>query len=276
MECINFDEQFEQYESEWIHEHAAEYGNSVERMEEEMPALYEEWLHQPADWLDGVAPCMYFERFDDAFMLCEWMEEYFQQNVPVPDLLLDRITELGEDAERALMRILRDETAPEEAVLTTISLLTELESREPMNLYLQWILQREKNDDRADKAAEALVSMGGEVPAKALELYDGASDVAQETLLDVLCNFPGNGKTYELVMERFQREKAHIAFFASLLGKLGDERAIPTLTRAMQESGINYFAYIELRNAIEALGGDAPAERDFSGDPYYESLSRMQ
>ena len=52
MECINFDEQFEQYESEWIHEHAAEYGNSVERMEEEMPALYEEWLHQPADWLD--------------------------------------------------------------------------------------------------------------------------------------------------------------------------------------------------------------------------------
>ena len=174
------------------------------------------------------------------------------------------------------MRILRDETAPEEAVLTTISLLTELESREPMNLYLQWILQREKNDDRADKAAEALVSMGGEVPAKALELYDGASDVAQETLLDVLCNFPGNGKTYELVMERFQREKAHIAFFASLLGKLGDERAIPTLTRAMQESGINYLDYIELRNAIEALGGDAPAERDFSGDPYYESLSRMQ
>ena len=92
----------------------------------------------------------------------------------------------------------------------------------------------------------------------------------------MLCNFPGNGKTYELVMERFQREKEHIAFFASLLGKLGDERAIPALTRAMQESGINYLDYIELRNAIEALGGDAPAERDFSGDPYYESLSRMQ
>ena len=118
--------------------------------------------------------------------------------------------------------------------------------------------------------------MGGEVPKKALELYEGASDDAQETLLDVLCNFPGNEKTYELVMERFQREKEHIAFFASLLGKLGDERAIPALTRAMQENGINYLDYIELRNAIEALGGDAPAERDFSGDPYYESLSRMQ
>ena len=54
MECINFDEQFEQYEHDWIHEHAAEYGNSVDRMEEEMPALYEEWLHLPAEWLGAM------------------------------------------------------------------------------------------------------------------------------------------------------------------------------------------------------------------------------
>ena len=77
-------------------------------------------------------------------------------------------------------------------------------------------------------------------------------------------------------MERFLREEEHVALFASLLGKLGDERAIPALLDAMQNREINYLDYIEVRNAIEALGGDAPEERDFTGDPYYESLSRME
>ena len=81
------------------------------------------------------------------------MLDYFRQNVPVPDLLMDRLTELSEDAERALLAVLRDENAPEEAVLTAISLLTELESREPADLYIRWILQREADDERADMAA---------------------------------------------------------------------------------------------------------------------------
>ena len=204
------------------------------------------------------------------------MLDYFRQNVPVPDLLMDRLTELSEDAERALLAVLRDENAPEEAVLTAISLLTELESREPADLYIRWILQREADDERADMAAEALTAMGRIAEQKALAAYEGASDAAQETLLDILCNFPGNEKTYQLTMERFLREEEHVALFASLLGKLGDERAIPALLDAMQNREINYLDYIEVRNAIEALGGDAPEERDFTGDPYYESLSRME
>lgn len=275
MECINFDEQFEQYEHEWITEYAAEYGNNVDRMEEEMPALYEEWLHLPAQWLGGVRPCDYFMQYDDAFMLCEWMMSYFMENVPVPDLLMDRLTDLSEDAERALMGVLRDETAPEEAVMTAISLLTELESHEPADLYIRWILQREPDDERADMAAEALVSMGKIAERKALEVYEGASDAAQETLLDILCNFPGNETTYRLTMERFLREEEHVALFASLLGKLGDARAIPALLDALNRRELGYLDYIEVRNAIEALGGEAPDERDFSGDPDYESLRRM-
>lgn len=276
MECVNFDEQFEQYESEWIHEHAAEYGNSVERMEQEMPALYEGWLRLPADWLGGECPGTYFQKYDDAFMLCEWMEAYYQKNVPVPDLLMDRLTELGEEAERALLRLLRTETAHEDAVLTAISLLTELESREPLPLYVRWILERGAEDERADMAAEALTAMGDAAVPEVLAAYAGAGDAAQETFLDILCNFPGHEETYPLLMERFLREKEHIAFLASLLGKLGDERAIPALREAMRDAGLNYLDYIELRNAVEALGGDAPDERDFSGDPYYESLSRME
>ena len=44
------------------------------------------------------------------------------------------------------------------------------------------------------------------------------------------------------------------------------------LKEAAQSPDINYLDYVEVVNAIEALGGERPPEREFSGDPYYESL----
>ena len=58
---------------------------------------------------------------------------------------------------------------------------------------------------------------------------------------------------------------------AAYLGRLGDERALPLLLERAREEGLRYLDYIELRSAIEALGGDAP-ERDFGEDPEYEAL----
>jgi len=65
------------------------------------------------------------------------------------------------------------------------------------------------------------------------------------------------------------------ALFASYLAKLGDDRALPALMKAALDDHINYLDYVEVVNAIEALGGERPPERDFSGDPYYESLKRV-
>ena len=62
------------------------------------------------------------------------------------------------------------------------------------------------------------------------------------------------------------------SLYASLLGKLGDERALDALNRALDREEINYLDYIEIRDAIEALGGECAHERDFNGDPYYETL----
>ena len=43
---------------------------------------------------------------------------------------------------------------------------------------------------------------------------------------------------------------------------------------AAQDDRINYLDYVEIVSAIDALGGERPPEREFSGDPYYESLRR--
>ena len=64
------------------------------------------------------------------------------------------------------------------------------------------------------------------------------------------------------------------ALFASYLVKLGDPRALPVLIAAANEENCRYMDFIELRAAIEELGGEAP-EREFYDDPEYEALHPM-
>ncbi|MGN0990648.1 MAG: hypothetical protein ACI4O4_04255, partial [Candidatus Ventricola sp.] len=98
MKCIDFDKQFERYTREWMAKNAEKYNNDMDAIEAMMPEIYMEFMSKPASWLDGMSPEAYFEQFDDAGMLIDWMCAYYEQEIPVPDLLLERITALGSDA----------------------------------------------------------------------------------------------------------------------------------------------------------------------------------
>lgn len=276
MRLVNFDEQFQRHTVAWMQDHAGEYGNNLDRMEEKMPEVYLQWLNTPADWLAGQTPGAYFAQYDDVPQLMDWMRAYFAKGMPVPDQLLERIVGLGGAAEAALLAMLGDEDAPHDARLTAITLLGEMESTRPLALYIGWIAGMQAGDEMADMAAEALSSMGRQVVAPVLAAIDAATPAGQEAFLDVLCNFPGEEAIYARAMRAFLAARDRRALHASLLGKLGDERAIPALREAMEEADISYLDYIELRNALEAVGGEAPPERIFDGDPYFESLRRMQ
>ena len=89
MKCINFDRAFERYMAEWIKENSEKYKDDMDVIEDMMPDVYLEFLKKPADFLDGVAPQDYFEQFDNADMLVNWLCDYIAQGVPVPDLLLE-------------------------------------------------------------------------------------------------------------------------------------------------------------------------------------------
>jgi len=41
----------------------------------------------------------------------------------------------------------------------------------------------------------------------------------------------------------------------------------------IDEEGITYPEYRELKFAVEALGGEYETERDFSSDPYFELIN---
>ena len=275
MKCINFDRAFERYMAEWIKENSEKYKDDMDVIEDMMPDVYLEFLEKPADFLDGVAPQDYFEQFDNADMLVNWLCDYIAQGVPVPDLLLERVTALGNPAEKSLLALVARDDLPEETQMTAISLLREMESKAPMQRYVDYIASLEEPSGKGDLCAEALMSMGESVVEPILDALSGARQTGRDIFADVLSNYPGDERIYELMIERFVTRDERRALFASYLAKLGDERAIPMLKEAAQSPDINYLDYVEVVNAIEALGGERPPEREFSGDPYYESLRQV-
>ena len=113
--------------------------------------------------------------------------------------------------------------------------------------------------------------MGDVVVQPILQVLNQANDAGQEALLEVLSHFPGNEQTFRLAMKMFREKKERRAVFAGYLAKIGDDRALPELLDAAKEPGLSYLTFIEIRNAIESLGGTCP-ERTYEDDPEYEAL----
>lgn len=268
--CIDFDEHFAEYTSRWMKEHQKDYRN-FDAMEADMPRVYMTFLNTPARWLDGVTPGAYFTQFEDAKDLVDWLCEYCEKGVPVPDLLLEQIQAVGKPCEKRLTALLKDQAVGNEAKMMAITLLRDMESTQPKMLYISWQLDRTWDDELADNALESLSAMGSPAVQPMLEALSRAGDAGQQALLDVLVNYPGNEQVYRLTERLFREHPERRAVLASYLGKLGDERALPVLMEAASDEETGYVDFIELRNAIEMLGGSAP-DRDFSYDPDYEAL----
>ena len=117
--------------------------------------------------------------------------------------------------------------------------------------------------------------MGEAAVAPILNALKGATETAKDIFADILSNYPGDERIFALLMERFAAGQERRALYASYLAKLGDDRALPALMNAAMDQEVNYLDYIEIVEAIDALGGERPPEREFAGDPYYESLKRV-
>ena len=276
MKCIDFDKAFQMYAMKWFREHSKEYKN-YDDMEAAMPDVYARFLDTPADFLAKAKPGEYFEQWDDAKTLVDWMEDYFKQRVPVPDMLLNRIVDLGEDTEKRLTALLKKERTPQEARMTAVSLLAELVSTLPMDMYIDWQKNRLPEDELCDSAVESLTQMGEGVIAPMLAAMDEANDAGREAYCSVLSHYPDTtGRVLSELLRLIRLPGANVAVLAGYLGRLGDDNALETLIDLALDEETSYLTFIELRSAIEQLGGDAP-ERNFDdNDPEYEAMANLQ
>ena len=270
MPIINFDEHFADFMSDWMKTHEDQYAN-FDEMEEDMPRIYMAFLNTRAKWLGNVTPGAYFTQFEDPKVLVDWLAQYCEEGTPVPDLLMEQITTVGRPCEKRLLELLKDEEATEEAKMIAVNLLREMDSVLPKMLYIRWQLDRSPQDELKDNALESLTEMGETVVQPILQELPGANEAGEEALLEVLSHFPGNEQIFKLALKLFRERKERRALFAGYLAKLGDDRALPELTAAAEEEKLPYLTFIEIRNAIETLGGVCP-ERTYEDDPEYEAL----
>lgn len=275
MKCIDFDSHFNKYVQRWMTENRAKYKN-VDEMEAQMPDVYLKWINIPADWLDGQTPALYFEQYDDPKMLCKWMLKYIRSNIPLPDQLLERIAALGEAAVEPLMDIAFDRDQSDEARMSAMGTLEQIQSEKPMPKLISLIEHAHDDEtELSNLAGEMLVGLGPQVSASVVDAMVGARPEHGLVLLDVACNFPGDPRIYDYAVRLLRAMPDRRALIASYLGKLGDARAIDELMPLLELQELNYLDYLEIRDAIEELGGEVKTEREFAGDEYYESMKNM-
>lgn len=273
MPVFNFDEHFAEFMSKWMNDHDHEYEN-YDEMEADLPRIYMSFLNTRAPWLGSITPGSYFTQFEDPKVLVDWMRQYCDERVPLPEPLLEQIVFVGKPCEKRLIALLQDEDADQNARMTAVELLRELESTQPKMIYINWQLDREEKDELKDNAVESLSVMGDTVVQPILQLIEKACPAGQEALLEVLVHYPANEQVFQLAMHLFRERKEKRALFAGYLAKIGDVRALKELTDTASEPNLPYLTYIEIRNAIEALGGNCP-EREYDDDPEYEALRQM-
>lgn len=93
-------------------------------------------------------------------------------------------------------------------------------------------------------------------------------------LMEVLAGYPGN-KAVFMGLVSYLYKGEDVALFAHLIGSYGDEQGVEVLKAFLKEYEPNYNEYMEIRNAIEELGGYCDEQEDFTDDPLYRYLKGL-
>lgn len=268
-DIIDFDAMFEEYAMEWFKEHEGEYATDDE-IEAVMPDVYETWASSPSHKLGGIAPRAFFDSIEKPEELIGILVGTSEGESNPSSLLLDAIVENGGCAE-LLRSLLEKPTTSVKLKLICLHLLSESSAEHPLNTYLEWIQDESTDEDLREDAIEVLKENASKVKEKLFEIAAGASLEVKTIAAEILISAGRDDRTFELLTSLFA-EGDNIPLYAQYLGMYGDERAAAQLYRALDTC--NYAEYIEIKNAIERLGGVVDDTRDFTGDPTYELIKK--
>lgn len=269
---------FEQKFGEYLHEFMHNSGLSEDEIEEQVPDMYLKWLDMPMEWLSGQSPNAYFETMD-AGELVATLGQYMLSDMNAPGPLLNRIADTNEDTYPLLVSLMQNYEGENSDDICTIivKLIEEMDMPRPFAYYIDVVAKATKPSCFPEACVEELKNAGKEYTRNVISAYETAQSLyAADCLLDILADMPFDERSFELALEKFLYSDINKAFYASCLGKLGSDKALPYLEEAMRQDGIKYFDYVSIKNAVEELGGEVIIDPDFTGDKDYESLKNME
>lgn len=264
---IDFQKLFDDFVDEWIEKNSENYVTE-EEIAQAVADVYEDWCNTRFKELDGLTPREYFAKIENPKELVDMLIGYTADKEEVPGVLLERISEV-QGAVPYLMEIIKREKN-DELTMYAINLLNELSSSEPFDIYIDWIFNPKMDKDLRDIASEILAENATAVKDRVLARLKDADFSSKEYASDILVKCAKDDRIFELLKELFL-SKTNYQLYANYLGQYGDERAIDILLEAAKTC--DYISFIEIRNAVEELGGEFNVERDFSQDKDFQKLT---
>ena len=265
-----------------FHHYVADHLHKAGKLDEDAAGemaekLYAEWADAPCAALDGCSPRAWFARQDTPEALVEVLTAYARADMEPPELLLDRFFDVGAVCAAPLEALARDGGESAALRAQALDLLNGLDEARAVRVATDAVLAAQESDAFCELAAEILAGrVDADIADRLLDGYDAAPDFARTLILEALCNFPGDARVYERMLEMLKNRPEQRADAARLLGRYGDARAIEPLKALLDLTDIGYYEYMEVRNAVEALGGEVENEREFYGDPDYEYLRELE
>lgn len=259
MKLYDFDGMFDEKLAAYVRTHADKY--KEEEWEDLIPELYNRFGDTKIKSL-GKTPNEFYAEMSDSDLV-KSLRAHIKQGVPVSEYLCNAIEKRNVTE---LLLPLLDGSGDE------ISYALNLLGAAPVAVgkYMELLIGSADEDVR-NTCVDLVKELADLVKEQAKDYY--YKGVRKEYMLEILsrCKEKEDG-IFEILLKEFRADGDNIPMHASYLAAYGDERALPYLLDKIDEEGIPYVEYQELKYAIEALGGAYDKPRDFSGDPYYEMI----
>lgn len=260
MKLYDFDGMFDKRLSEYISKNVGKY--KEEEWEDMIPEMYAKFGNTVLKSL-GTSPNGYYAAMSPE-ELVKCLRAHVKNGVPVSEFLCKAI-EARPGCEGMLLPLL--ENGEEGLKQYVVNILGSSPAAIPV--YMRMI-EREEDEDFKNQCVDFIKENADLVKEQALEDYKNG--VEKPLMLEILSKVKErDGRVYDMLLAEFLSGE-DVPMHAGYLASYGDERALPYLLEKIDEEGISYIEYQELKYAIEALGGEYTKQRDFSGDEYYDLI----
>lgn len=259
MKLYDFDGMFDEKLSEYISENAGKY--KEEEWEDIIPRLYKKFGDTTIKSIGKTPREFYAAMTDGEILRC--LKAHIREGVPVSEFLCTEIER--RKMTESLLPMLDGTPSEREYAMNIIGA-----DDRAIKKYMQMLVLSD-DEDVKNRCADFIKEKADLVVEEALENYDNGVD--REYMCEIMSrSVLRNERVFEILLKEFRGDADNIPMHASYLAAYGDERALPYLLDKIDEEGISFIEYQELKFAIEALGGEYEKERDFSSDPYYQLI----
>ncbi len=260
MKLIDFDGLFDEKLTQYMEENKNKY--TEKQWEDVIPRLYKKF----GDTYVAKVKCTPKEYYGKmtAEELVETLCAHLTEDVPVPEFLCAEIQNRGEA--ETLLPMLQSENG--EAVSYAINLIGD--DARAYDAYFTILEENRLAPDVQSDVTDIFRLHADEVKEQVMETYK--KGVAKEAMLEILSRVKiRDNAVFEILLSAFN-EGIETPMRASYLAAYGDERALPTLLKRIEDRTIGFIEFQELKYAIEALGGEYDEPRDFTDDKDYVAV----